>query len=124
MRELGADDVIDYGATPFETVVRDVDVVLDTVGGMITERSWSVLRRNGLLVTIVRQPSPEWMAGRAATGLFFIVEPRRSQLNELSRLIDAGTIRPIVEAVLPLNQAREAYERGIRDHPEGSWSSR
>ena len=119
VRKLGADDVIDYGATPFETVVRDVDVVLDTVGGTITERSWSVLRRNGLLVTIVRPPSPEWMAGRAATGLFFIVEPRRTQLNELSRLIDAGMIRPIVEAVLPLNQAREAYERGIRDHPRG-----
>jgi NADPH:quinone reductase-like Zn-dependent oxidoreductase len=59
------------------------------------------------------------MAGRAATGLFFIVEPRRTQLNELSRLIDAGMIRPIVEAVLPLNQAREAYERGIRGHPRG-----
>jgi NADPH:quinone reductase-like Zn-dependent oxidoreductase len=77
------------------------------------------VRPNGLLVTIVRPPSPEWTAGRAATGLFFIVEPRRAQLNELSRLIDAGTIRPIVEAVLPLNRAREAYERGIRDHPRG-----
>ena len=63
---------------PFETVVRDVDVVLDTVGGTITERSWSVLRRNGLLVTIVRPQSPEWMAGGAATGLFFILEPRRT----------------------------------------------
>jgi NADPH:quinone reductase-like Zn-dependent oxidoreductase len=119
VRKLGADDVIDYGAMPFETVVRDVDVVLDTVGGTTTERSWSVLRRNGLLVTIVRPPSPEWMAGRAATGLFFIVEPRRTQLNELSRLIDAGMIRPIIEAVVPLKQAREAYERGIRDHPRG-----
>ncbi len=118
VRRLGADDVIDYGATPFETVVRDVDVVLDTVGGTVTERSWSVLRPSGLLVTLVRQP-PEWTAGRTARGLFFIVEPRRTQLIELSRLIDAGMIRPIVEAVLPLNQAREAYERGIRDHPRG-----
>ena len=118
VRQLGADDVIDYGATPFESVVRDVDVVLDTVGGAVTERSWSVLRRNGLLITILRQ-APEWTAGRAAAGLFFIVEPRRAQLNELSRLIDAGTVRPIIEAVLPLNQAREAYERGIRHHPRG-----
>ena len=77
MRKLGADEVIDYGATPFETVVRDVDVVLDTVGGTVTERSWSVLRPGGLLVTIVRPPSPEWTAGRAARGLFFIVEPSR-----------------------------------------------
>jgi len=119
VRKLGVDDVVDHGTTPFETVVRDVDVVLDTVGGTVTERSWSVLRRNGLRVTIVRPRSPEWAAGRAATGVFFIVEPRRAQLNELSRLIDAGTIRPIVEAVLPLNRAREAYERGIRDHPRG-----
>ena len=119
VRKLGVDDVVDHGATPFETVVCDVDVVLDTVGGTVTERSWSVLRRNGLLVTIVRPRSPEWAAGRAAAGVFFIVEPRRAQLNELSRLIDAGTIRPIVEAVLPLNRAREAYERGIRDHPRG-----
>ena len=119
VRKLGADEVIDRGATPFETVARDVDVVLDTVGGTVTERSWSVLRPNGLLVTIVRPPSSEWAAGHTATGVFFIVEPRRAQLNELSRLIDAGTVRPIVEAVLPLNRAREAYERGIKDHPRG-----
>lgn len=118
VHKLGADDVIDYRGTPFETVVRDVDVVLDTVGGTTTEKSWSVLRRNGLLVTIVRQPS-EWTTGRAARGLFFLVEPRCSQLNELSRLIDAGSIRPIVEAVLPLDQAREAYARGISGHPRG-----
>jgi NADPH:quinone reductase-like Zn-dependent oxidoreductase len=118
VRKLGADEVIDYRATPFETVVRDADVVLDSVGGMTTEKSWSVLRRNGLLITIVRQPS-DWTAGRAARGLFFLVEPRRTQLNELSRLIDAGIIRAIVEAVLPLERAREAYERGIKDHPRG-----
>jgi NADPH:quinone reductase-like Zn-dependent oxidoreductase len=51
--------------------------------------------------------------------LFFIVKPRRAQLNELSRLIDAGMIRPIVEAVVPLDRTREAYERGIREHPRG-----
>jgi NADPH:quinone reductase-like Zn-dependent oxidoreductase len=118
VRKLGAGDVIDYGATPFESVVRDVDVVLDMIGGTTTEKSWSVLRRNGLLVTIVRQPA-EWTAGRAARGLFFLVEPSRTQLNELSRLIDAGIIRTIVEAVLPLDRAREAYERGIREHPRG-----
>jgi NADPH:quinone reductase-like Zn-dependent oxidoreductase len=118
VRKLGADDVIDYRATPFDTVARDVDVVLDTVGGTVTERSWSVLRQNGLLVTVVRQPS-DWTAGHVEKGLFFIVEPRRTQLNELSRLIDAGIIRPIVEAVLPLDRAREAYERGIKDHPRG-----
>src|SRR5262245_18982984 len=87
-RQLGAAEVIDRRGTPFEAVVRDVDLVLDSVGGTVTERSWSVLRPGGLLVTIVRQP-PEWTAGRAARGLFFVVEPSRTQLNDLSRLIDA-----------------------------------
>jgi NADPH:quinone reductase-like Zn-dependent oxidoreductase len=81
--------------------------------------SWSVLRPGGLLVTIVRAPSPDWSTGRAAKGLFIIVEPSRTQLNELSRLIDAGTIQPIVEAVLPLERARDAYERGIKHPPRG-----
>jgi NADPH:quinone reductase-like Zn-dependent oxidoreductase len=119
VRQLGADEVVDYHATPFQTVVRDVDVVLDTVGGTTLERSWSVLRPGGLLVTLLRPPSPDWAAGRAAAGLSVLVEPNRTQLNELSRLVDAGVIRPVVEAVLPLDRAREAYERGIRGHPRG-----
>lgn len=99
--------------------MRGVDVVLDCVGGAVTERSWSALRPGGLLVTIVRPPSPQSRDGRAASGLFFIVEPSRAQLNALSRLIEDGTVRPIVEAVLPLERAREAYDRGIRGHPRG-----
>jgi NADPH:quinone reductase-like Zn-dependent oxidoreductase len=119
VRSLGADEVIDYRATPFETAVRDVDLVLDSVGGETTQRSWAVLGRDGVLITIVRPPSPEWAAGRSARGLFFVVEPNRAQLIELARLIDAGTVRTIVEAVLPLAKAREAYERGIREAPRG-----
>jgi NADPH:quinone reductase-like Zn-dependent oxidoreductase len=118
VRQLGAHEVIDRGVTPFENVVRDVDVVLDSVGGATTEKSWSVVRPGGLLVTIVRQP-PQWADGRGAKGLFVLVEPSRAQLIELARLVDAGTIRPIVEAVLPLDQARAAYERGIKTAPRG-----
>jgi NADPH:quinone reductase-like Zn-dependent oxidoreductase len=70
VRKLGADDVIDYRATPFEAVVHDVDIVLDTVGGTVTGRSWSTLRPGGLLITIVRPPSPEWAAGERPAGCF------------------------------------------------------
>jgi NADPH:quinone reductase-like Zn-dependent oxidoreductase len=118
VRYLGADEVIDRNATPFESAVRDVDVVLDSVGGTTTEKSWSVLRPGGLLVTIVRQP-PNWTAGRPARGVFVLVEPSRVQLTDLARLFDAGTIRSIVEAVLPLAEARAAYERGIKTAPRG-----
>lgn len=119
VRGLGADEVVDYVETPFEDAVRDVDVVLDTVGGATTERSWSVLRRGGRLVTIVRPAAASWAEGRAASGTFFVVVPSRAQLTGLARLIDACLLRPFVEAVLPLQRAREAYERGIRNHPRG-----
>lgn len=119
VRELGADEVIDYHATRFETELRNVDVVLDTIGGATLERSWAVLRQDGLLITIVRPPTPAWATGRPARGVFFIVEPRRDELIELGRLADAGVVRPMIEAVLPLAQARAAYERGAREHPRG-----
>ncbi|HEX8523752.1 MAG TPA: NADP-dependent oxidoreductase [Tepidisphaeraceae bacterium] len=119
VRSLGGDEIIDYHSTPFETAARDVDLVLDTVGGDTLERSWSVLRPKGLLITVLRPPSDDWNVNRRARGLFFIVEPNRIQLIELARLIDAGTVRPRVEAVYPLDQAVQAYERGIHDHPRG-----
>ena len=119
VRDLGADQVIDYTATRFEEAVRDVDLVLDAVGGDTCERSWDVLRSGGTLVTIVRPPSEEWADGRQARGVFFIVEPNRQQLAEIGQLIDEGRVQPVVEAVYPLAEARRAYERGLREHPRG-----
>ena len=119
VRDLGADQVIDYTATRFEDAVRDVDLVLDPVGGDTRERSWGVLRRGGALVTLVRPPSDDWAAGRGARGVFFIVEPNRAHLGEIARLIDEGRVQPVVEAVYPLADARRAYERGLREGPRG-----
>ena len=89
---LGADEVIDYRTTPFETVVRDVDVVLDTVGGDTRDRSWGTLRKGGRLVTIAADA--ERLTQPRVRDAFFIVEPNRVQLIEIARLIDAGVIRP------------------------------
>lgn len=61
LRELGVDEVIDYSTTPFESVVKDVDVVLDTVGGERSKRSWAVLKRGGILVSAI-QSAPETAA--------------------------------------------------------------
>lgn len=119
LRDLGADEVIDYTTDRFEDTVRDADVVLDTVGGDTLERSWRVLRPGGILVTIVSSPSPEEAGRNGVRGVFFIVKPNRAQLIEIARLIDAGRIRPIVDATFPLEQAREAFERGLRQHDRG-----
>lgn len=106
---LGADEVIDYRQTPFETVVRDVDVVLDTVGGDTRDRSWGVLRKGGRLVTIAADA--ERFSDPRARDAFFIVEPNRVQLLEISRLIDACVMRPVVGSVFPMEHFRQAYEQ-------------
>jgi NADPH:quinone reductase-like Zn-dependent oxidoreductase len=116
VRGLGADEVIDYQQVRFETVVRDVDVVLDTQGGDTLERSWGVLKRGGVMVGIANDgPTQERAAQEGVRAVWFIVEPSREALIEIGKLIDAGTIQPIVERVLPLAQAREAYT-----HPAGT----
>jgi len=106
---LGADEVIDYRTTPFETVVRDVDVVIDTVGGDTRHRSWGVLKKGGQLVTVAADA--EGLNDPRARDAFFIVEPNREQLIEISRLIDTGILRPIVGDVFSMDDVRQAYER-------------
>jgi NADPH:quinone reductase-like Zn-dependent oxidoreductase len=109
VRELGADTVIDYRATRFEEVVKDADIVFDTVGGETLQRSWRVLKPGGRMVTIAVQS--ETAADAATKAAFFIVQPNREQLTEIGRLFDAGRLRSLVDAVLPLAQGRDAYKR-------------
>jgi NADPH:quinone reductase-like Zn-dependent oxidoreductase len=117
LRELGADEVIDYTATRFEDEVADVDVVFDAVGGETLERSWRVLRRGGVLVTIAStgesNPPDRRAAEFGVRGVFFIVRPDRGQLIEIARLIDGGKVRPVIGSVFPLARAREAFGQGI-----------
>ena len=119
LRDLGADEVIDYAAGPFENRVRDADAVLDTVGGDTLERSWGVVRRGGTLVTIAGDAPEERAARQGIRAVSFLVQPSRPELVELGNRIDQGALRPIVEATYPLEKAREAYERGLHGHNRG-----
>jgi NADPH:quinone reductase-like Zn-dependent oxidoreductase len=108
VRGLGADKVIDYRAGRFEDVVHELDVVFDTVGGETLERSWDLLKPGGRLVTIAT--SGAGSQDPRMREAFFIVQANRALLAEIARLIDAGKLRPVVGAVFPLTQARQAYE--------------
>jgi len=119
LRELGADEVIDYTAARFEDLVHDVDLVLDTIGGDTLDRSWGVLRKGGTLVTIAGADNPKKAKRFGVRSLFFVVEPNRQQLMEIGRWIDAGTLRVVVEAVFPLEQARMAFEKSLQGHNRG-----
>jgi NADPH:quinone reductase-like Zn-dependent oxidoreductase len=117
VRSLGADEVIDYRTTRFENVVRDVDFVLDSVGGETLARSWSVLRTGGTLVTIAAQ-SPA--AGNARDrDAFMLVEPNRAQLTEIAQWIDAGKLRVFVEEEYPLTEAIAGYARAQKGGMHG-----
>lgn len=108
VRNLGADDVIDYRVERFEERVQGVDAVFDTVGGDTLRRSWSVLKPGGRLVAIAA--SEEDSQDQRTREAFFIVQPQRAELEEIARLIDAGEVRPVVGAEFSLEDAILAYQ--------------
>ena len=119
LKGLGADELIDYNQARFEDVVRDVDVVLDAMAGETRDRSWKVLKKGGILVSILGQPSPEDAAkhGVRAAGVF--VQPNQAELEQIGALVDSGIVKPVIEAVLPLNEARRANEMNQTLHTRG-----
>jgi len=107
---LGADEVIDYDAGPFEDRISPVDVVLDVIGGQIQERSLKVLRSGGILVSTVGINVASEAKALGVEAKEFFVRSDGDQLSEISRLIDAGRLKLRVGTVLPLAKAREAHE--------------
>ncbi len=123
LRQLGVDQVIDYRAVRFEEVVRDVDVVLDPIGGETRQRSWQVLRAGGILVALVDRASAEATSAPPGTGSvrgqYMLAHPDGEQLARIAQLIDAGQVRPHVDAVYPLKDAHRAHEYGQKGHTRG-----
>ncbi len=118
--ELGANEIIDYTTTRFEEVVQGVDFVFDTVGGDTLHRSWQVVKPGGVLASVV-SPRPSFAEAQAynVRPVWFVVQPNREQLVRIGALIDEGKVRPIIDTVLPLSQARQAYEQGAKGHTRG-----
>ncbi|HEY2589920.1 MAG TPA: NADP-dependent oxidoreductase [Tepidisphaeraceae bacterium] len=119
VRNLGAEEVIDYATTRFEDVVRDVDLVFDTVGGDMLARSFAAIRPGGTVVSIAGVPDKTRAADAGVTGIFFIVRPSRADLQQIASLIDAGHLRATVQEVFPLARAREAFVRSMAGHLTG-----
>jgi NADPH:quinone reductase-like Zn-dependent oxidoreductase len=110
VRSLGADQVVDYTRERFEDAVAPVDVVLDTLGGEVGRRSWKVLKRSGTLVSVLDVAAPLKGALRLKRGRFLLIKPSAAQLESIAGLIDAGKVKPLVENVFPLAEARRAQE--------------
>lgn len=121
VRELGAHDVIDADRTDFTERVRDVDAVLDTVGGTLQARSFAVLKRGGFLISSVSKPDTRVAERSGVHSNFMLVDVNRVYLKRIAELIDDGSVKVSVGTVLPLTRAREAHEMldGIRAHGRG-----
>lgn len=116
LRGLGADELVDYRAADFADVVRDVDVVLDGIGGDYGPRSLRTMRRGGTLVTLPLSEMDEGVHAEAAElgirSAAMLVEPDHAAMRALAALLEAGRLRPEVAAVLPLEEAAKAHELG------------
>jgi len=119
LRKLGVDQIVDYQTVRFEDVVQPVDVVLDTVGGDIQERSWKVVKPGGILVSVVSPPSAAIAAARGVRQAFVFTQPNAAHLAEIARLVEAEKLKAIVETILPLSDATRGQELSERGHTRG-----
>jgi NADPH:quinone reductase-like Zn-dependent oxidoreductase len=122
VEELGADEVIDYTTTDFAETVRDVDVVLDTLGGDTAERSLGVLRPGGHLVTAVAESDAQLAAEFEAAGLRFsgiAVDPDPVALRGLVALVEQGKLRVHVQETFPFARVADAHRRLDGGHLRG-----
>ncbi|UOQ75205.1 NADP-dependent oxidoreductase [Hymenobacter cellulosilyticus] len=120
LKELGADEFIDYTKTPAEDVVKDVDLVLDTLSGPTTSRFLRVLKRGGALFPVfLGFNEPDQAAQLGITVSMAQVRSSGSQLAELGRLLEAGTVRVVIDSTFPLAEVRQAHERAARGHIQG-----
>ena len=120
LRELGADEFIDYTKSRPEELVRDVDLVLDAVGGPDSSRFLRTLKRGGALFPVFfGDYDDEETAKLGVTVSGTQVRSNGAQLAELGRLLDAGTVRVAIDSTFPLADARAAHERAARGHIQG-----
>ena len=121
VRGLGADEVVDYRTTDVYETIRDVDVVLDPLGGESPLRSLECLRRGGILISLLGG-SPELAERAAATGVrvaLLLVEADHGGMAGVAGLVDAGKLRPTIAGTFPLAEAAKAHALGETGHTAG-----
>ncbi|MFL6546202.1 MAG: NADP-dependent oxidoreductase [Candidatus Udaeobacter sp.] len=119
LKQLGADVAVDYTKQKFEEIAHDVDVVLDPVGRDTLARSYSVVKKDGIVVTIVSRCDEAELKKHQIRGASLSSHPDATELTEITKLIDAGKIRPIVTEVLPLTDAAKAVAQAQTHHTRG-----
>lgn len=110
VKNLGVDEFIDYKSEDFETLVKDLDVVFDPIGGDTHKRSYQVLKENGFLVSLVQEPSAELIKQYQVQAKIMASQPNPEQLEKITQMVERGQIKTDVAKVLPLSEAKEAQK--------------
>ena len=118
-RDLGADQVIDYKTQKFENELEPVDLVYDLIAGETQDRSWKVVKDGGAIISTLKEPDQAKAKEHNVRVAHYMAEPNADELEEITRLIDAGKVKPVVEATFPLAQAAKAHEHMEHDHIQG-----
>ena len=119
LKQLGADMAIDYTKIKFEDVAKDVDVVLDPIGRDTLARSYAVVKKGGFIATLVSRPDQAELDKHGIRGASIYSHPDSNELTEITKLIEAKKIKPIVTQVVPLNEAVKAEEQAETHHTRG-----
>jgi NADPH:quinone reductase-like Zn-dependent oxidoreductase len=119
LKQLGADVAIDYTKTRFEDVAKDVDIVLDPVGHETLERSYAVVRKGGMIVSLVARCDPAELAKHEIHGASVSSHPDANELAQITKLIEEKKLKPIVSQVLPLTDASKAAAQAATHHTRG-----
>ena len=110
LRSIGVDPIIDYRHERFEEKLRDVDVVLDPLGGETQARSWGVIKRGGMLINLIEDIDEKAAREAGVRTVDFGMEYDVEDLEEIAGLVEQGAIKPHISKVLPLDQARQAMD--------------
>lgn len=118
LKSLGADEVVDYTHQDFSKLA-DLDIVLDTMGGEVLEKTWATLKKGGRLISIAEIPNQELAAKHEVSANFCFVQPNSGQLSEISNLIDSGDIIVEVDSVFRLDDIAKAHAKSESGHTRG-----
>jgi alcohol dehydrogenase len=109
-RELGADEVIDYKTQKFEEILSDYDAVFDTVAGEVYGKSFAVLKRGGMIVSMLEQPDEALAKEHGVTAMMQGTKTTPESLGMLREFVEKGAIKPQVGKVFAFEQTRQAFE--------------
>ena len=119
LKQLGADVAIDYKTQKFEDIAKDVDVVVDGVGGETLKRSYPIVKRGGILVSLVGRVDQAELDKYGIRGVSLEAQYNGDQLAEIGKLIDAKKIKVVVSETFPLADAAKALAKADTSHARG-----